>query len=441
MANFNNYLTKKANFNFNFALERLKAKPFSSLNGKVCTTLLKSFLLIPVMMISIPEKSDGQDSGKQFRVYWENGLNMMTEDEEVTLSIGGRLQHDWAFISKDRELEAELGEGERFATGFRRIRFFQDGSVGSNFQYKLQLDFAGGAVKVKDVYLHMSDIPVIGNIRVGHQKEFFSMEQIASSNDVVFMERSLGDLFIPTRNPGVTVFDHYWDGRLTWGAGLYRSADGFGNPGQTTQGNYNLTGRMVGMPWRKDDAHLLVLGSSFSRRDPDNDEVVFQADPESRLAGEYIQTGLIKDVTVNLVSNYSISAVYGPLSIQGEYMASRPRGEENMLFSGYYGQLSYFLTGDNRNYEPTEGSYGSVIPQNNFNLQEENGTGAIELAVRYSTLDLNDQMNSGGEIADLTGGVNWYLNPNSRIMFNYVLANVEGSGKSNIFQTRFQVTF
>lgn len=442
MLNVNNGLTKKPAFRVNFANRKRYAAIFYwSLMSRGKEKVFKGFLLGLLMVTMVPVNAQVEDSKKQFNVYWDNGLSMETEDEEVKLGIGGRLQHDWAFITKDNELESTLGKGDRYNTGFRRVRLFQDGTIGQNFEYKLQLDFAGGSTNLKDVYLQIADVPVVGNIRVGHQKEFFSMEQMASSNDVVFMERSLGDLFIPTRNPGITAFDHYMNGRITWGAGIHRSANGFGQPGQTTQGNFNATGRVVGLPWKKDDTHLLALGSAISRRDPDDNEVDFRTEPESRLAGDYIQTGLINDVRTNVVSNHSVSFLYGSLNIQGEYMASRVNNDNSMLFSGYYGQISYFLTNDTRNYSPKAGSFDGTIPKNNFNLQQKNGTGALEVALRYSTLDLDDEFNQGGEITDITGGINWYLNPNSRIMFNYVLADVEGSGRSNIFQTRFQVTF
>jgi phosphate-selective porin OprO/OprP len=52
----------------------------------------------------------------------------------------------------------------------------------------------------------------------------------------------------------------------------------------------------------------------------------------------------------------------------------------------------------------------------------------------------------GGEQHNTTAGLNWYLNPYTRIMFNYVYAEVEGradveDGNINIFQGRFQVYF
>ncbi|MFO7931710.1 MAG: porin, partial [Desulfosalsimonas sp.] len=69
-----------------------------------------------------------------------------------------------------------------------------------------------------------------------------------------------------------------------------------------------------------------------------------------------------------------------------------------------------------------------------------------ELGVRYSSLDLNDEAIEGGELNDLTLGVNWHLNPNVRTMINYVYADLEDRAgveddSANIVQARFQVDF
>ena len=74
-------------------------------------------------------------------------------------------------------------------------------------------------------------------------------------------------------------------------------------------------------------------------------------------------------------------------------------------------------------------------------LGGQGGFGALEVAVRYSSLDLTDAGVVGGELEDLTIGFNWHLNPNTRVMVNYVNADVDGVGKADVFMTRFQIDF
>ena len=79
-------------------------------------------------------------------------------------------------------------------------------------------------------------------------------------------------------------------------------------------------------------------------------------------------------------------------------------------------------------------------------------TGAVELAARYSSTDLDDGPYQGGTLDAITLGANWYLNPNTRLMFNWVRSDGESpdptednpqsaTGVVNTFQTRFQVDF
>jgi len=74
------------------------------------------------------------------------------------------------------------------------------------------------------------------------------------------------------------------------------------------------------------------------------------------------------------------------------------------------------------------------------------------VALRYSNIDLNDGdptgAANGGEMDDITFGVNWYLNPQSRVMFNYVRSDVVSGGVTaldagtlSIYQFRFQIDF
>jgi len=53
----------------------------------------------------------------------------------------------------------------------------------------------------------------------------------------------------------------------------------------------------------------------------------------------------------------------------------------------------------------------------------------------------DDNVVTGGTLDDFTVGLNWHLNPNVRMMLNYVRANLDDVGDSNIFQSRFQIDF
>jgi phosphate-selective porin OprO and OprP len=66
---------------------------------------------------------------------------------------------------------------------------------------------------------------------------------------------------------------------------------------------------------------------------------------------------------------------------------------------------------------------------------------------------LTDNLVIGGEMRNLTAGVNWYINPNCKWVFNYIHSWVDGrdrfpiptdrvmSSQTDAFGTRVQVDF
>ncbi len=135
--------------------------------------------------------------------------------------------------------------------------------------------------------------------------------------------------------------------------------------------------------------------------------------------------------------------MYGPFSLQGEYVQAivDSINRNNVCFQGFYIMSSYFLTGEHRPYNKKTGAFGRVKPKKNYSSKPDGGKGAWELAARYSYLDLDDKSVNGGRLQDFTFGVNWYLNPNTRVMWNYVFADLADGGDADIFQMRIQIDF
>jgi phosphate-selective porin OprO/OprP len=68
----------------------------------------------------------------------------------------------------------------------------------------------------------MKNIPVVGELLVGHMKEPFSLEELTSDKYITFMERSLPTgAFAPRRNSGISASNAVLDKRMTWGVGAF----------------------------------------------------------------------------------------------------------------------------------------------------------------------------------------------------------------------------
>ena len=390
---------------------------------------------------SAPEKEPRPasiTSAQNLKVYWKEGLRLDSADKSQRLRIGGRIMNDWGFFSTGDELNEALGPVVN-GTEFRRARVYLSGRMYDRVNFKAQYDFAGGSAGFKDVYMGIDKIPGAGKLQVGHFKEPFSLEMQTSSKYITFMERSLANVFAPERNSGLMIANTGFGKRLTWALGAFRDSDGFGEAGGP--GNYAVTGRVTTSPWYADGgSKLLHLGLAYSHRNPTGDTLRIRQRPEAHLTTRFVDTGRFPAESLDLVG-VEAALVVGPASFQSEYIHNsvhQPNGGD-ASFGSFYLQGSYFLTGEQRPYRDSGGHFNRVKPLHN--LGDRNGWGAWEIALRYSQLNLNDQLINGGELRDVTLGLNWYLNPTTRLMWNYVFADRLELGDAHLFQSRFQVDF
>jgi phosphate-selective porin OprO/OprP len=341
---------------------------------------------------------------------------------------------------------------------FRRARLYISGSVYDNIKFKWQYDFAqqddDDDTEFKDVYVALTDLPVVGTLKIGHFKEPFSLEELTSSKNVTFMERALPNVYAPGRNTGFQLQNAFLDERLTAAVGVFRETNDWGFYADDDAG-WNVTGRITGLPWYADEGRqLLHLGAAYSHKNPDDFGLRYRQRPEAHLSGiRFVDTafqnpfpGAARVDSVNLYGGEA-ALVYGPFSVQGEYMmhdVDTDYSLGDLDFDGWYVETSYYLTGEHRRYDTGDGTFDSVKPLNNFSL-DGSGWGAWQVALRYSTVDFNDGwVVRGGEETNWTAGINWWLNPATRVTFNYVKADIEHDlyeGDLDIFQTRFQFAF
>lgn len=280
---------------------------------------------------------------------------------------------------------------------------------------------------------------------------------------MTFMERALPNAFAAGRNTGLMLHNAELDNRLTWAAGIFEDADDFGDSFNDFS-DYNVTARVTGLPWYEEEGRkLLHLGLSYSHRfrSEDNTDFRFRARPEAHITdARIVDTKEFAADDVDLI-NPELALVLGPFSLQGEYFYTSvdAADTDDPDFDGYYVYGSYFLTGEHRKYKASRGHFDRVKPKQNFHPTED-GWGAWEMGLRYSTIDLTDEDITGGEADNITVGLNWYRNPNVRVMCNYVNCDLEdrvGDEKDrdgnviriidvdnddvDIFQVRFQIDF
>jgi phosphate-selective porin OprO/OprP len=213
------------------------------------------------------ERLAQQDKPGTLRAYWKDGLRFETDDGAFKLEVGGRIQNDWAFMTADGTVEERFGAFED-GTEFRRARLYVSGELYDHLIFKTQYDFAAtGDADFKDVYVGLKELPVLGNVKVGHYKEPFGLERLGSSKYLTFLERGLPNAFAPSRNTGIMFYDAECDERMTWALGVFRDTDAFGR--NRADGKYSVTGRLTALALYEDEGrellHVGVGGTATER--------------------------------------------------------------------------------------------------------------------------------------------------------------------------------
>jgi len=386
----------------------------------------------PAVLVPPPaaaQDPDGLDAGFGFE----------SADGSFRLRFKGKLDNDWAFFSADPDVAAA---SDRFDNGteFRRARVGLSGRLHDWLKFKATFDFSDDASGFRDIYLEPRKVGGLDTLRVGHFKEPFGLENLTGSSAITLMERGLPTALAPGRNMGLMARDRFLDKRATWAVGAFRETDSTGIGTDSDAGQeFAVTARLTGLPWYQDKGRRLAhLGLSFSHRNPDDGEVRFRESPESHLAPNLVTTGTFLADTVQLAMLEG-AVVHGPWSLQAELAqaAVTTPGGNDPAFRSMTVMTSCFVTGESRVYDREVGAFDPVLPCSPF--LGGDGSGAWEVAARYSELDLNDSGIPGGELRDLSLGVNWYLDANTRFQLNYVIADLETFGNARILQFRFHV--
>jgi len=340
----------------------------------------------------------------------------------------GRMHFDGWDFDEDPGVANRIGvfedgrEPRRARLGFEAER--------GKLRLKLEWDHATNELAVKDGTIAWVDGPQ--GVTVGHHKEYFGLEQWTSTKYTTFIERATPDLFTPARDLGLSYRVNHPAGRLTWGVGLFEERDSLSH--QVQDPGHSVTGRVTYLPWRKGEDKLLHVGLGLSFRNPGADEVRFRERPEAHLAPRVVDTGSFPATGVEVLG-LEAAWVNGPLSLQGEWMMADleapTRGDPR--FHGSYLYASWFATGEHRVYKQNGAAFGKVVPKRR--------SGAVELGIRYSDLDLDDAGVAGGSTDAWTFGVNWYMDAQTRLQVNYGTTDVRGVGEVDMLGVRASVFF
>ena len=384
----------------------------------------------------------------------DKGIRFETNDGAFKFSLNGRLHTDAAMYSGGDffTYNAKTPEGpytgqpivqnrESDGTEVRRLRMEFAGQFYDDFKFKVQPELANGGssqytIGIRDAFVQYTGFGEYGNFTAGQSKQPYSFQQMMSSNDMVFMERSMEYAFTNTSVNRALGLRYDLPGSW-WGfsTGLYGDTATPQTSGTSDAPDEGWGGAMRATiaPWMKSD-ELVHLGASGAYRAPqsDNRNLRYNFKQTAMSPMAYIDTGTMPDVQNSQFINGEMVGIYGPLSLETEYNGTwintndsetskgKPGGPAYM--QGAHVDVAYSLTGESRatTYRPDQGVLGRIKPNHNLNFDD--GWGAWELKGRFAWVDMNQIENktfAGGNQVSSTFGANWYWNNWSRFMLDW----------------------
>ena len=330
-----------------------------------------------------------------------------------------------------------------------RVRRFEVFAVGrvKKFNFNLSFEF-GPDWGINDAWIEGAEGGLevwgkyLGKLRVGYLNEPFSLQRQTSSYNLGFLERSLPvQTIAPGSNIGAMVHDSGPKGKFSWAFGVF--SVGRKSDANASTSSLSLTGRTTYLLRNRNEGRdILHVGVSLSSRSPTGGDTQYRSRPEARFVDYLLDTGPINASHITLVG-LEVASVRGPLWLAAEHIRSKVSAQlvGDPTFKGSYVQVGWYLTGEIKPYRANSGTFDRERPLIKYGggnpFKKKNG-GAWEVVGRMSRVDLTDGLVEGGELVDIGGALNWYINGTTRVEFNYIYASPTNQGAANIFLLRVQ---
>jgi phosphate-selective porin OprO/OprP len=407
----------------------------------------------------------------------QKGLAGGVDLRRARIGVVGNFMQDWhyAFVYDF----GNTSDGYNTNNAFANANSSTSPTTSNNYLSGVENAF----ITYNGFYQHGEAFPVAFDL--GFQDVLWTLDEATSSNDTMFMERSSAQVVATQFGGGDfrsaagirSNNDRYWLGAFLTGpnAGALHTAGASCNTGTAavTAGTPCVTsaamtglgpqlaflGRASYQVVQQNDATFHVgfnYADLFAPRVGANLQAIQLFDrPELRIDPTYfLNTGNIPasggevfgaEVAASFYNlfvqaeyyHYVVNSRAGVTAVPGNLQGGAPGPTLN--FNGGYVEASYSI-GGKRLYDPTRGAYTGVIPEMPL-APGSPGWGALELAGRFSYVDLNNPnlttatlgsaysapgvftggttTYGGGAQTSYGVGLNWYPNLNMKFMLNY----------------------
>lgn len=397
-------------------------------------------------------------------------VTFATPDGAFNLALRSLVQFDAGYFAQGRNPPSvDLNSG----TNFRRAQLGFQGIAFHDWAYNFIYDFGGNGGENRG-YIYNAYIEYDGlrpfYVRAGAYTPFQGLEDQTGSGDLFFLERAASvdvarNLAGAPSREAVSIYaqDDNYLVALSYTGKKTTDNTSTGAIVGTFDAQQSLIARAAWLAYSDPDLKWLLDGHvTDTLKLPDTTANVasgvvrFSNGPELGIdASRTVDTGNI-DAKQAREFGFESAATYDALYAQGgwfRYEIERRLAVPNPHFSGWYGFLTYTLTGEQHPYDPTTASFRNIRPAKP--LGTPGGWGAWEVAARYSRIDLDFLPSAtaatggipGGKQDVWTLGLNWYPNSVIKFQLNYQNLQVNHANapandiSSNAIGLRSQIQF
>jgi len=377
---------------------------------------------------------------------WSRGAapQFTSPDGSLSFRLRGRLFADLSGTGG-----ARFGELNHTGTEIRSLRFGAEGAY-NRFSWVVEGDFADNAVAWKSAYVAWGHT-LFGKsleLSVGNRLEDRGFDGASGGGDTPFQERNVVALaLLPTHgNFGVGLTERIvGEG---WHASFAVTGNDLSNPGNNRDTvTYSTRAHINPIKGERGVLHLGAWALYEDIAQGDTGGVVrnwgqgghFNDNAKTR-------PGALSGVTSAHAFGGELAAFSGPFWAYGEWGKRELKSEVfgTRDYAAYAVSAGWFLGGAQPAYNARNGTWGRVKVDNPVTA---GGLGVWEVKARYETLDYT-KLPTGGDGEAWTLGANWYLNNNSRILFDAVYWETDnrsgtylGEDEGYTLNARFQLTF
>lgn len=382
----------------------------------------------------------GKSQGSPVYAAFKDGLVFDDGSGNWKLQLNGRVQADYRTYDPD--------EWKNDTFSIRRARFGATFSFLKDYAVRVEGEYANDNVGAKSTtaltYAYLDFTRWQGaKIRAGQFKPFFGLERTYSTNFTDFTELSLagnnGSIFTSTYDRGVMLFGD----PLPWLNYNVYVVNGSGQNNDDVRDGKDVGGRInanfANLAGLKD----AVLHAGVSASDG---SIGFSTAAGNSISQSTEGSGAQFFSVANISTpgssaftsdrtrlGFETALAYKSVKFQAEYIDANFEGRQGAKtfdndIKSWYADINWIVTGESYADAYKGGVFGRTKPKQNFDSKD--GWGAFELGLRYSRFDASD-FNSilpkptattafTTEADAWTGGAKWILNPNARVLLNYI---------------------